>query len=295
MDNPFDVQLCSRQGRRSSRGVGKSSSARSSWQHKCSSETPPHRCSGWQTGLSARGQAEFPHQQGQRGPGGTSQQPCVQLSAECDTVASASLPLISEGRAGRDSIAKCEMGRWEGEWIKGGGLGTLGAGPGNFINKAIVFQGGGTSLTRVKLSVFGRKTEDFIGFLVKNVNVLVEKSERKMLPGTDWILGFWELWSIYFEHAFEIVDSLSYLLMVEIQHSVLLFLLQYKVCFRLLWTDRNKNCFLFNKRLKHLYFKRVVLIYNNVLVNVLGICLFVIWRRRRRRKRRSLSFLKWGN
>lgn len=61
-------------------------------------------------GFERRGQAEFPRQRGQRGPGGTSQRPCVQLSPECDTVASASLPLISEGRAGRDSIAKCEMG-----------------------------------------------------------------------------------------------------------------------------------------------------------------------------------------
>lgn len=140
-DNSFDVQLCGRQGRRGSRGVGKSSSARSSWLHKCSSETLPQW---WKAGLSARGQAEFPCQRGQRGPGGTSQRPCVQLCPECDTVASASLPLISEGRVGHDSIAKCEMGRWEGERMEGGGSGARGADHGNFFNKAIVFQGGGT-------------------------------------------------------------------------------------------------------------------------------------------------------
>lgn len=47
-----------------------------------------------------------PDQRGQ-GPGGTSQRPYVQLSPECDTVASATLPLINKGRAGRDSVAKC--------------------------------------------------------------------------------------------------------------------------------------------------------------------------------------------
>lgn len=53
-DDSFDVQLCGRRGgRRGCRGVGKSSSARSSWQHKCSSETLPRRRPGWQTGLSA--------------------------------------------------------------------------------------------------------------------------------------------------------------------------------------------------------------------------------------------------
>lgn len=42
-----------------------------------------------------------------QGPGGTSQRPYAQLSPECDTVASASLPLINKGRVGHDSIAKC--------------------------------------------------------------------------------------------------------------------------------------------------------------------------------------------
>lgn len=50
--------------------------------------------------------ARVPNQWG-HGPGGTSQRPYVKLSPECDTVASASLPLINKGRAGRDSVAKC--------------------------------------------------------------------------------------------------------------------------------------------------------------------------------------------
>lgn len=117
---------------------------------------PPRRCPNgalygkrvWAQGV----RLSSPRQRGQRGPGGTSQRPCAQLSPECDTVASASLPLISEGRAGRDSIAKCEMGRWAGEWIEGGGLGAMGAGPGNCTNRR---------------------------FLVKNVNVNGGKSEKK--------------------------------------------------------------------------------------------------------------------
>lgn len=42
-----------------------------------------------------------------QGPGGTSQQPHVQPSSECDRVASANLLLIKKGRGGSDGIAKC--------------------------------------------------------------------------------------------------------------------------------------------------------------------------------------------
>lgn len=54
-----------------------------------------------------------PDQWGQ-GPGGTSQRPYVQLSPECDTVASASLPLINKGRAGRDRNRQMLRGLWQG-------------------------------------------------------------------------------------------------------------------------------------------------------------------------------------
>lgn len=73
--------------------------------HKWSSETLPDVALNGKRVLSERS-GRVPDQWGQ-GPGGTSQRPYVQLSPECDTVASASLPLINEGRAGRDSIAKC--------------------------------------------------------------------------------------------------------------------------------------------------------------------------------------------
>ncbi len=73
--------------------------------HKWSSETLPDAALNGKRLLMERS-GRVPDQWGQ-GPGGTSQRPYVQLSAECDTVASASFPLINEGRAGRDSIAKC--------------------------------------------------------------------------------------------------------------------------------------------------------------------------------------------
>lgn len=76
--------------------------------HKWSSETLPDVALNGKRVLSERS-GRVPDQWGQ-GPGGTSQRPYVQLSPECDTVASASLPLINEGRAGRDSIAKCWWG-----------------------------------------------------------------------------------------------------------------------------------------------------------------------------------------
>lgn len=73
--------------------------------HKWSSETLPDVALNGKRVLMERS-GRVPDQRGQ-GPGGTSQRPYVQLSPECDTVASASLPLINKGRAGRDSIAKC--------------------------------------------------------------------------------------------------------------------------------------------------------------------------------------------
>lgn len=68
----------------------------------------PWRGSQWQTSFNG----EVRESSWPAGPGGTSQRPYVQLSPECDTVASASLPLINKGRAGRDSIAKCWRGLW---------------------------------------------------------------------------------------------------------------------------------------------------------------------------------------
>lgn len=65
----------------------------------------PWRGFQWQTSFNGEVR-ESSDQQGQ-GPGGTSQRPYVQLSPECDTLASASLPLIGKGRAGRESVAKC--------------------------------------------------------------------------------------------------------------------------------------------------------------------------------------------
>lgn len=126
-DDSFDVQLCGRRG-----GAARLPRCRQVFLRSVlvaaqvllrdAAPTSPWMANGFER----RGQAEFPRQRGQRGPGGTSQRPRVQLSPECDTVASASLPLISEGRAGRDSIAKCEMGGLGGVggwWTEGGGLG----------------------------------------------------------------------------------------------------------------------------------------------------------------------------
>lgn len=73
--------------------------------HKWSSETLPDVALNGKRVLMERS-GRVPDQRGQ-GPGGTSQRPYVQLSPECDTVASASLSLINKGRAGCDSIAKC--------------------------------------------------------------------------------------------------------------------------------------------------------------------------------------------
>lgn len=72
---------------------------------KWSSETLPDVALSGKRVLMERS-GRVPDQRGQ-GPGGTSQRPYVQLSPECDTVASASLPLINKGRAGLDSVAKC--------------------------------------------------------------------------------------------------------------------------------------------------------------------------------------------
>lgn len=73
---------------------------------KWSSETVPDvDLNGKQVLMERSGRV--PDQRGQ-GPGGTSQRPYVQLSPECDTVASATLSLMNRGGgAGRDSIAKC--------------------------------------------------------------------------------------------------------------------------------------------------------------------------------------------
>lgn len=56
--------------------------------------------------LLMEGSGRGPDHRGQ-GPGATSQRPYVQLSPECDTVASANLPLINKGWARHDSTAKC--------------------------------------------------------------------------------------------------------------------------------------------------------------------------------------------
>lgn len=94
--------------------------------HKWPSETHPDVALNGKRVLMERS-GRVPNQRGQ-GPGGTSQRPYVQLSPECDTVASASLPLINKGRAGRDSIAKC--------W------GDCGTGPHGQLCWAIVFCSG---------------------------------------------------------------------------------------------------------------------------------------------------------
>lgn len=80
--------------------------------HKWSVETLPDVALNGKRVLM-EGSGRVPDQWGQ-GPGGTSQRPCVQLSPECDTVASASLPLINKGRAGRDRNRQMLRGLWQG-------------------------------------------------------------------------------------------------------------------------------------------------------------------------------------
>lgn len=117
----FDVQLCSSWGQAASWAYWEEEAGKASPKgvgnhplvcphhgenaHKWSSETLPDVALNGKRVLMERS-GRVLDQRGP-GPGGTSQRPYVQLSPECDTVASASFPLINKGRAGRHSIGKC--------------------------------------------------------------------------------------------------------------------------------------------------------------------------------------------
>lgn len=104
------MSLVRGRGRRASpKGVGKSPSGLSSSWWECAQVVlgdSPWR--GSQQVLMQRSE-RVPHQRGQ-GPGGTSQRPHVQLSPECDIVASANLPLIT-------SVEGCSWYRHMLEWL----------------------------------------------------------------------------------------------------------------------------------------------------------------------------------